>query len=135
MRLISLFCLAASATAFSTPTVNSRQGSTVLDAVNRKDFLQAAIFSSAAGLAILPANAGEVVTLSSGVSYEILKSGDGPKPDRGELAAIRFAAYAGKNKIDDIFDTPEPYYTRIGSGSLLKVRVDENARVKVDEFP
>mmetsp|Transcript_14929 Transcript_14929/g.22791 ORF Transcript_14929/g.22791 Transcript_14929/m.22791 type:complete len:98 (+) Transcript_14929:160-453(+) len=96
MRLISLFCLSASATAFSTPTVNSRQGSTVLNAVNRKDFLQAAIFSSAAGLAILPANAGEVVTLSSGVSYEILKSGDGPKPDRGELAAIRFAAYAGK---------------------------------------
>jgi hypothetical protein len=23
-------------------------------------------------------------------------------------------------KIDDIFDTPEPYYTRVGSGAMLK---------------
>jgi FKBP-type peptidyl-prolyl cis-trans isomerase len=59
-------------------------------------------------------------TLANGVSYEVLKSGSGPKPQVGELVAIRFAAYAGDNKIDDIFDTPEPYYTRIGSGGLLK---------------
>ena len=26
----------------------------------------------------------------------------------------------GQNKIDDIFETPEPYYTRLGSGGLLK---------------
>ena len=38
----------------------------------------------------------------------------------GELVAIRFAAYNGDLKIDDIFDTPEPYYTRLGSGGLLK---------------
>jgi peptidylprolyl isomerase len=49
-----------------------------------------------------------------------VKSGDGPKPEVGELAAIRFAAYSGEIKIDDIFDTPEPYYTRLGSGGLLK---------------
>jgi len=59
-------------------------------------------------------------TLPSGVSYTVKKSGDGPKPEVGELAAIRFAAYNGANKIDDIFDMPEPYYTRIGSGALLK---------------
>ena len=48
------------------------------------------------------------------------KKGDGPKPEVGELVAIRFAASYGDQKIDDIFDTPEPYYTRIGSGALLK---------------
>ncbi len=59
-------------------------------------------------------------TLPNGVTYEVKKKGDGPQPEIGELAAIRFAAYNGANKIDDIFETPEPYYTRIGSGGLLK---------------
>lgn len=61
-----------------------------------------------------------VESLPSGVTYEVLKKGDGPKPEVGELVAIRFAAYCGDRKIDDIFDTPEPYYTRLGSGGLLK---------------
>jgi hypothetical protein len=64
------------------------------------------------------------VKLPSGTSYVVLKSGDGPQPSVGELAGIRFRAEVAQtgNKIDDIFDTPEPYYTRIGSGGLLKVR-------------
>ena len=60
------------------------------------------------------------VDLDNGVSYEVLKSGNGPKPEIGELVAIRFAAYNGDVKIDDIFETPEPYYTRLGSGGLIK---------------
>lgn len=64
--------------------------------------------------------AAAVETLPSGVTYQVVKAGDGPKPEIGELIAIRFAAFAGDNKIDDIFDTPEPYYTRLGSGGLLK---------------
>ena len=66
----------------------------------------------------LPAFADE--TLPSGVAIKVTKSGKGPAPDVGEMAAIRFSAYAGDNKIDDVFDTPEPYYTRIGSGGLIK---------------
>ena len=59
--------------------------------------------------------------LPSGVVYEVVKTGKGGvKPDVGELIAIRFAAFVGDRKIDDIFDTPEPYYTRLGSGGLLK---------------
>lgn len=40
----------------------------------------------------------------------------------GELAGIRFKAVVKENgnKIDDIFETPEPYYTRVGSGGLIK---------------
>jgi peptidylprolyl isomerase len=59
-------------------------------------------------------------TLPNGVTYSIKKSGTGPKANVGELMAIRFAAYNGDIKIDDIFETPEPYYTRMGSGGLLK---------------
>lgn len=59
-------------------------------------------------------------TTPAGVKYEVIKKGDGPKPEVGELVAIRFVAFAGSNKIDDIFETPEPYYTRLGSGGLLK---------------
>ena len=59
--------------------------------------------------------------LPSGVVYEVVKTGKGGvKPEVGELIAIRFAAFVGDRKIDDIFDTPEPYYTRLGSGGLLK---------------
>jgi hypothetical protein len=66
---------------------------------------------------------GQQVTLPSGTSYVVVKSGDGPQPKIGELAGIRFRAEVLQtgNKIDDIFDTPEPYYTRVGSGGLLKV--------------
>lgn len=64
---------------------------------------------------------GDEVVLPSGVSYKVLTAGDGPVPNIGELVGIRFRAYCGDNKFDDIFDTPEPYYTRVGAGKLLKV--------------
>jgi len=65
----------------------------------------------------------ETVNLPSGVTYTITTSGDGPKPNVGELAGIRFKAVCVPtgNIVDDIFDKPEPYYTRVGSGGLIKV--------------
>lgn len=54
------------------------------------------------------------------MAIKVTKSGNGPEPKIGEMAAIRFAAYQGETKIDDIFSTVEPYYTRIGSGGLIK---------------
>ena len=111
MRVVQgLLCLvfAAAVQGWSTPSVS------------RKSFIETATVATSSWLlsGALPASAEE--TLPSGVKYEVVKSGDGPKPDVGELVAIRFSAYAGDNKIDDIFDTPEPYYTRLGSGGLLK---------------
>eukprot|EP00980_Cylindrotheca_fusiformis_P003674 scaffold818_cov136-Cylindrotheca_fusiformis.AAC.40 len=73
-----------------------------------------------AGGWVLTTVSSEAETTPAGVTYEVIKSGNGPKPEVGELIAIRFQAFAGSNKIDDIFDTPEPYYTRLGSGGLLK---------------
>lgn len=83
-----------------------------------RDVAAVGIAAATTAGAALPAFADEVT--ASGVSIKVSKEGKGPKPEIGELAAIRFAAFAGENKIDDIFDTPEPYYTRVGSGGLIK---------------
>mmetsp|Transcript_18002 Transcript_18002/g.49934 ORF Transcript_18002/g.49934 Transcript_18002/m.49934 type:complete len:179 (+) Transcript_18002:356-892(+) len=108
MRTVFVFLLICSA-------VNAWSQSSV----TRDNFLKSAVATAGswAFVGSLPAVA---ETLPSGVSYTIKQTGDGPKPDVGELVAIRFAAFAGDNKIDDIFVTPEPYYTRLGSGGLIK---------------
>ena len=112
--------LCASAQAWTTPTPNNQNAAQV----SRKSVLETLVKGGAATVAASllsqqPAFAASE-TLPSGVSYEVVKKGDGPKPEVGELVAIRFAAYFGDRKIDDIFETPEPYYTRLGSGGLLK---------------
>ncbi|KAL3913414.1 MAG: hypothetical protein SGARI_000669, partial [Bacillariaceae sp.] len=114
--------LCSSAQAWTTPTPNNNLNAAQ---VSRKSVLETLVKGGAATVAASllsqqPAFAATTETLSTGVSYEVVKKGDGPKPEVGELVAIRFAAYFGDRKIDDIFDTPEPYYTRLGSGGLLK---------------
>jgi FKBP-type peptidyl-prolyl cis-trans isomerase len=107
-------------------TSQTRSTTSLQAAISRQDF-----FKQAAATAVVSATfagiwqpasalAKEAVSLPNGVTYTITKKGDGPQPSIGELAAIRFAAYFGDVKIDDIFDTPEPYYTRVGSGALVK---------------
>ena len=89
---------------------------------SRSEFLRdvAAVGFTAAATSGFTAPAFADETTASGVAIKVVKDGKGPAPDIGEMAAIRFSAYAGENKIDDIFETPEPYYTRIGSGGLIK---------------
>merc|ERR1712157_287448 len=50
----------------------------------------------------------DIIKLASGVSYKVTTNGDGPRPETGELAAIRFKAKVleNGNTIDDIFNTP-----------------------------
>mmetsp|Transcript_52602 Transcript_52602/g.111718 ORF Transcript_52602/g.111718 Transcript_52602/m.111718 type:complete len:193 (-) Transcript_52602:223-801(-) len=119
--LLLLSALAPSA-AFVAPS-QSRTTTALSAEKSRTEFLRdvaavgVASLATAAG-ASLPAFADE--TLPSGVSIKVTTEGKGPKPDRGELAAIRFASFSGETKIDDVFGTPEPYYTRVGSGGLIK---------------
>jgi hypothetical protein len=122
MRVVILALLLSTATSFA-PSIGLSRSTSSLDAT-RKEFIQTAFIGAAATFFVPAAFAEETVTLPSGVSYVVDKAGTGPLPDIGELAAIRFRAFAGigGNKIDDIFDTPEPYYTRVGSGGMLKVR-------------
>lgn len=107
------------------PTARSTVTSSLSAQKSRTEFLRdaaglgiAAASAAAGGGPALPAYADEITP--SGVSIKVTKSGTGPAPTVGELAAIRFSAYQGETKIDDIFDTPEPYFTRVGSGGLIK---------------
>eukprot|EP00804_Cyclotella_cryptica_P025771 CCRYP_002943-RA/>CCRYP_002943-RA protein AED:0.25 eAED:0.25 QI:141/1/1/1/1/1/2/446/194 len=119
-----LLSLLGPAAAFAPSAPTTRTSSTALSAqVSRSQVLRdvAAAFGTVAASTLFnPLAASADETLPSGVVIKVVKSGDGPAPDIGELAAIRFASYAGENKMDDIFETPEPYYTRVGSGGLIK---------------
>lgn len=114
----------------NSPTTFTKHSSSSLYVSNTQEVSRSSFLGFATSIALgsatslLPVRSAfaETITLPSGVSYDILKSGDGPKPEIGELAAIRFKALVEStgNLVDDIFETPEPYYTRVGTGGLLK---------------
>lgn len=128
--IIIVLSIFAPSAAFLAPTSQSRSSSTPSTSLystaqsSRSDFLRdiAAIGVTAASTAGLigssPAYADEITP--SGVAIKVTKAGNGPAPKIGELAAIRFASFQGETKIDDVFVTTEPYYTRVGSGGLIK---------------
>lgn len=127
--IIIILSIFAPSAAFVAPSSSSTSSSTSLYSssssapTSRTDFLRdiAAVgFTAAAGFGLgsSPAYADEITP--SGVAIKVTKAGNGPAPKIGELAAIRFASFQGETKIDDIFVTAEPYYTRVGSGGLIK---------------
>jgi peptidylprolyl isomerase len=131
MRILSLFLLTCSVSAWSSSSSSQSKAPPSIvqqqqqqHQQSRKTFFHsiATLTGAAALTTTWPAFAADSdqVVLPNGVSYKILKTGNGAKPECGELVAIRFAAYNGDVKIDDIFETPEPYYTRMGSGGLLR---------------
>ena len=117
--LVSL-CTVQSTQAWTAPKISNTQPAAA--EVSRKSMLQTLVQGGVATAAatFLVEQPAYAEKLPSGVAYEIVKDGNGVKPQVGELIAIRFAAFVDGRKIDDIFDTPEPYYTRLGSGGLLK---------------
>jgi FKBP-type peptidyl-prolyl cis-trans isomerase len=121
---ICLLSLLAPTAAFVAPSASQSSTRLSAQASSRADFLRdvttAVVGVTAAAVVQQPFPAFADETLPSGVAIKVVKSGNGPQPDIGELAAIRFSSFAGENKIDDIFETPEPYYTRVGSGGLIK---------------
>lgn len=138
MKTSAVICVLASVASTNAFTVsNPARTQTALSAdVSRNNFLkQVAGAGVAAAAGVFNPMAAfadeEVVKLPSGTSYVIVKSGDGPFPKVGELAGIKFRAkvvQSGK-QIDDIFDFSEPYYTRVGSGGLIKVNIVDDDSV------
>ena len=114
MRNLLLICLIAVVTSYSFVPKSSR-------ALFLRDSLAIVGSITLATTSPPPSFAAESITHPSGVHINIISSGSGPKPEVGELAAIRFkATHSNGIVLDDILDTPEPFYTRVGSGSLIK---------------
>ena len=80
---------------WSTPKTPSSFG---VNEMSRQDMLKTVMGGALAGVLVSQPMPAFADTTASGVSYEVIKSGDGPKPDIGELAAIRFRAFTGSNK-------------------------------------
>lgn len=96
--------------------------------VDRRLFINLGV-AAVSTAAITPAAfAGDVVTTSSGLQYEILSAGSGQKPVLGDLCAVRFQGQFKGVVFDDILNNPEPYYFRVGSNLLLKVSVVSHCR-------
>lgn len=89
-----------------------------LTTVTRGQFFVA---SSTLAVGVPAAFASEYTTTPSGLQYKVIKSAaDGAVPKIGDLIAIRFkGSYEGK-VFDDITETPEPLYYRVGAGTLIK---------------
>lgn len=86
--------------------------------LSRVGFLRAA--PGAALAYTLPAFAADFVTTDSGLQYKVLKQTEGAAPKIGDLIAIRFKGSFEGRVFDDITETPEPLYYRVGSGNLIK---------------
>ena len=123
MHIIFSFALiVAAAQAFApvAPRTRSNSDATGLHAMNRRQVLMGGIVASVASVISTPTAYAADDVLPNGVSYKVDKKGDGAQPQKGELCAIRFKASTEDGKvIDDIFETPEPYYTRAGLGGML----------------
>lgn len=55
------------------------------------------------------------------LQYSVIKHGDGPSPVVGDLVGIRFKGMYNGVVFDDLFNDPQPYFFRAGSGSIVKV--------------
>jgi len=128
---ISIFIAAiCGGQAFAPSSAFTRSSTSLQMQESSADVSRFEFFKQAAGLSVASALSSSIafpafaddITLPSGVVYSVTKTGDGAKPEIGELAGIRFKAVCipTGNTIDDLFDNPEPYYTRVGSGGLIK---------------
>jgi len=55
-----------------------------------------------------------------GFNYDILKEGNGPAVEPGDLVMVRFRAKYKETIVDDLFKRDNPYYARAGGGYLVK---------------
>lgn len=81
--------------------------------MSRRTFLSAAALAGLAFPTLGPAVAGEV-------QIEEVKAGTSVAPVIGDLVGIRFKGSFNGIVFDDIFETKEPYFYRVGSESILQ---------------
>lgn len=59
---------------------------------------------------------------ASGLGYTMVKKGTGPPAQVGDLVGIRFKGSYNGVVFDNLFDATTPYFYRVGSENILKVR-------------
>ncbi len=58
---------------------------------------------------------------NSGLMYEILEKGNGPKPTKGQMVSVHYAGYLlNGQKFDSSFDRNEPIQIPIGAGQVIR---------------
>ncbi|KAJ8600029.1 hypothetical protein CTAYLR_001888 [Chrysophaeum taylorii] len=95
-------------------------GALSTQSVSRARFLRSAEAAALTWASSRVAWADDYETLDSGLRYKVLKKGDGAVPKVGDLICIRFKGSFEGRVFDDITETPEPLYYRVGSGTLIK---------------
>lgn len=58
---------------------------------------------------------------SNDLQLKVVTEGKGPAPQIGDLVGIRFKGSYNGVVFDNLFNSTEPYFYRVGSGSVLKV--------------
>lgn len=117
VQLLIICSVATSATALS---CTSTHHSLSRSAFCRRSSEAVALLTTLGGLAT-PAQAGDFEKTSSGLQYKVLKPApNGAVPKVGDLIAIRFRGSFDGKVFDDITETPEPLYYRVGAGTLIK---------------
>lgn len=87
--------------------------------LSRRAMLSALASATGALVAVSGARAEEPGALQ----YKVVKSGEGPSVELGDLVGIRFKGAYNGVVFDNLFEAPTPYFYRAGSaGIILKVR-------------
>ena len=112
-RKICVFGLLATASALSLPPPQEARAPRIA----RRE----AVFGASLAAASLLPRAAVADTTQSGLTYNVIKSGKGGQPATGDLIAIRFKGMikSSGQVFDDIMESAEAYYFRVGSGSVL----------------
>ena len=92
--------------------------------LTRRALLTAAAAAAAAtaGVSVNGLIAGEATTTASGLRYTAVQTGSGPAAVIGDLVGIRFKGSYNGVVFDNLFNDTAPYFYRVGSDNILKVR-------------
>lgn len=91
---------------------------------NKAVLSRRAFLATAAGTTVslvVSSLAPTIADTASDVQYNYVKKGTGPSPDVGDLVGIRFKGAYNGVVFDNLFESPEPYFYRAGSGAILQV--------------
>ncbi len=123
MAFVSIAPALRGASSVLTPTIQQRRSpyaSLSAPKLSRRALLAAAA-ATAAGVTVNGLVAGETTT-ASGLRYTAIQTGTGPAAVVGDLVGIRFKGSYNGVVFDNLFEDTAPYFYRVGSENILKVR-------------